>query len=805
MSLAIAIFLFSLALAILLFWYFATDNDATKRWVGTVLSLGATVFCLVGIMPPDKMMDVLNGKIPFSKGLSLLPGIDINGGSSFTLELQESPDQQIGPQTVEQAIGVIRERLNSTGRADLTIAPRGTKQIFLQMPGVKEEERSTIREQLQKAARLDFHLVHPESATLLPKIKAGEFVPGYKVITLRERDKKGNEIGTEEILVTGRPDLRGTFVKSAYAVNDPTKGWVTIVGFDDNGREQFATLTGAHTGERLAVVLDGEAVSAPRINEAITQGSAEISGMGTGKGATELATALQNPLEAPLVISEERSVSPTLGAEAVKQGILSGVFGLCIVMVFMVFYYKLAGLIALIGLLVNMVLLFGIMAMFQFTFTLPGIAGIILTIGMAVDSSVLIYERLKEELAAGKSIASAIAASYDKAFSAIFDANITTLITGAVLFWMATDSVRGFAVTLICGILGTLFASLLVTRVCFRWLTDTKSIQTLAVGKPMRNRNIDFLAMARKAALFSLALTVISIGACFIRGEDALGIDFKGGDMITFQMTPETVVGIPEVEKALSTLGLAKTPVVEEMTNPGSDASFLRLRVEQGAAGKVVEHIRKSFPGFQQKDASGAYVVAETSESVGPTMGASLMLSSGKALLVGLIGIFIYLALRFEFSFSLGAIIALLHDLVITIGIMVLAGREMSAVLVGSFLTVAGYSVNDTIVVFDRIRETINNNDGDLRKIMNEAINATLSRTTLTSLTTLFTLTFMAVFGGPAIQDFSLALVIGIVVGTYSSIFVASAFVFWWTKMRGKSLQQEMEEAKARETPVVIE
>ena len=340
MNIAIAIFLFSFALAILLFWYFVTEDDTVKRWVGTGLSIGSTVFCLVGIVPVQQWGNLFSGQ-PVKT--ALLPGIDIAGGSSFSLELQMAEGQEIGPQTVEQAIGVIRERLNALGAKDLSVAPRGQDQIILQMPGVKEEERASVREQLQKAAKLDFHLVHPQSAMMVPQVEAGEFVPGYMLLVRKEKDKKGNVVGEEKLLVTSRPDLRGTFVDSAHAVNDPTRGWVTIVGFSTEGREMFANLTRNHVGEQLAVVLDGVAVSAPRINEPITQGSAEISGMGTGKAATELASALQNPLEAPLKIVEERSVSPTLGAGAVKQGVVAGIVGLLMVTLFMVWYYRLAG------------------------------------------------------------------------------------------------------------------------------------------------------------------------------------------------------------------------------------------------------------------------------------------------------------------------------------------------------------------------------------------------------------------------------------------------------------------------------
>ncbi len=795
------IFLAAFVLAILMFWYLATDNPLSKRWVGTVLSVGLCAFCLLGIVPADRIGKVpaaIQGKVPWSKVHTLQAGIDIAGGSAFTLQLQPSEGKEISPLSVNKAMDVVRERLNALGNKDLSIAPRGREQIMLQMPGVGETERTSIRTQLEKAAKLDFHLVHPDFRALVPRMEAGEIVPGYQIKLLKHKDKKGVVTEEEKIVITKRADLAGTFVDDAGAQNDPNKGWVTIVGFTGAGRKQFGDLTGAHIGERLAIVLDGEVVSAPTIQVAITQGSAEISGMGTAEAAQDLANALNNPLENAMKIVEEQSVSATLGAEAVRQGVVAGALGFVATLVFLIFYYRIPGVIAFIGLGANFAVLLGIMAMFQFSFTLPGIAGVILSIGMAVDSNVLIYERLKEELAVGKSLGAAVEAAFDKAFSAIFDANITTLLTGFVLYWRATDAVRGFAVTLICGILGTLFATLIVTRICFRWLIDTGFLKKINIGRPMTNRHINFLGMARAAFIISMAMIVVSIGAAAVRGKNALSVDFRGGSLITFQLPEEKAPPVADVQAAVATAGLKTAATVQQLTLPGSDVAQIQIRSEEGSASKVVDHLRATVPAFGAKDAAGNFEASETTMTVGATMGKELMVSSGWALALGLVAILAYLSVRFEFAFALAAVVALVHDLVITIGIMLLFGREMSAVLVGALLTVAGYSVNDTIVVFDRIRETLRSHSGDVRTIMNEAINETLSRTLLTSLTTLFTLACMSVLGGAALRDFCLSLIIGIVVGTYSSIYVASSFVLWWANLTGRSLRKEVLEAEIR-------
>ena len=389
------IFLAALSLAILMFWYLGTENPVSKRWVGTVLSVGLSVLCLLGIVPPDrdhlgKIPDALSGKAPWSEVAKLQAGIDIAGGSAFALQLQPSPGRAVDQSSQDKAIEVVRKRLNDLGNKDLSIARRGSDQIVLQMPGVKEADRVQIRETLQKAAKLDFHLVHRESKTLLPKVEAGDLVPGYEVKEVKEKDKSGAVKHDDKVVVTKLPDFEGKYVNRAQPYNNPNKGWVVLLDFDSDGRKLFGDLTGAHVGERLAIVLDGEIVSAPTIQDAITSGNCEISGMGSAEAALNLANALNNPLENSMQIIEEQSVSATLGAAAVHQGVLAGIAGLVVVLLFMMAYYRISGFIAFLALVVNLLVLVGIMAMFQFSFTLPGIAGIVLTVGMAVDSNVLI-------------------------------------------------------------------------------------------------------------------------------------------------------------------------------------------------------------------------------------------------------------------------------------------------------------------------------------------------------------------------------------------------------------------------------
>jgi SecD/SecF fusion protein len=543
--------------------------------------------------------------------------------------------------------------------------------------------------------------------------------------------------------------------------------------------------------DRIAIVLDGIVKSAPVVQSVPLGKNFVINGLDEAGETRQLANALMNPLENPLEVEEERSVSPTLGAAIVKQGIWSGLIGLAITAVFVLIYYRTGGIVALVGLIVNGLMLFGAMAMFGFTFSLPGIAGIILTIGLAVDANVLIYERLREELENGKSLKSAIAASYDKAFSAIFDANITSLISSIILFSMASGSIKGFAVTLTIGLVASMFSAILVTRVLFRWGTDTNLLRKMTFLNLIKATNIDFLAAAKKTAIVSSIFVVVSLAAFALKRESALGIDFTGGTRVQFQLN-EKEVTLDQVNKVLDTLTLTRAAVPQIESNPVT-GSLLSVRTDKADAEKIITALRTDIPVLAEKDANGSsYLIDESKEEVSALIGGSFLRESLIALILGLIGIAIYITIRFEFSFALGAFVALLHDVVIAVGIVVLLGRELSLIHVGAILTIAGYSINDTIVIFDRIRETVLIRTGAIKDIMNEAINATLSRTVLTSATTIVTVLILSLYGGSALRDFSIMILIGLVIGTYSSVFVASPIVLWWSQRKGGNLRKDV-------------
>ena len=782
----LVIFLIGLALLGLFFWYFATEIESRKRNIGSVLLVGIVALCSFAIYPPHK---------------SLKMGIDIGGGSSFNLSIQPKEDEKGNPiaitsDQVEEAIRIIENRLNSMGTAEPLIARQGNDGIIVQMPGVKPEQSKQIRDTLEKVAKLELKEVSPRNdelgnngKTLAQRVLDGEEIePGYSVYTITNKNNQGVEI-TSPILLRRVAALTGKDVKSASPSLRSSS--VVSVTLNSKGAEKMFKLTKGmrHTVDRIAVLLDGEVICAPTVNEPLYK-DFEISGLDDVGEPKKVANALMNPLENALKVEEERTVSPTLGAAIVEQGIWSALIGLAITAIFVLIYYRTAGVVALVGLVVNGVMLFGAMAMFGFTFSLPGIAGIILTIGLAVDANVLIYERLREELANGKSFKSAIAASYDKAFSAIFDANITSLISAVILFAMSSGSIKGFAVTLTIGIVASMFSAILVTRVLFRWGTDLNLLNKLTFMDLIKATNFDFLSAAKKTAIASAIVIIISLAGFGIRGKEALGIDFTGGTSIQFQLGKKEVE-ISDVDKVLSSLTLTRAAFPQIESNPVT-GSLLTLRTDASDADKIVTALRTEIPVLAEKNADNTYAIDENTEEVSALIGNTFLVESLIALGLGLIGIGIYITVRFEFSFAVGAFAALLHDVIIAVGIVVLLGRELSLIHVGAILTIAGYSINDTIVIFDRIRETILLRTGSIKDVMNEAINATLSRTILTSATTIVTVAILSLFGGSALRDFSIMILIGLVVGTYSSVFVASPIVLWWSQRKGGNLRKDV-------------
>jgi len=648
--------------------------------------------------------------------------------------------------------------------------------------------------------------------------RMGRFeVPDAAHEFMLEKEEVDRQIVYRPAFVKRRRELSGEFLKNASVDYQALGQPVVKIEFDARGAKRFANITadfapgGAKNPNpdqrrQLAIVLDGTLYSAPNIKEAIWGGKAEITGRFSLPEANFLANILRaGSLPAPVKIVEKRFVAPSLGEDSIRSGVRAVMFGGIGVLVFMVLYYRVSGIIADIALVLNMALLpLGMIAAAGFlgifsrdsagggpiqlpVLTLPGVAGILLTIGMAVDANVLIFERIREESGVGKRLWTAITAGYERAFVTIMDANLTTLLTGVILFVFGSGPIRGFAVTLCAGILVSMFTALVVTRLFFGILagkTKVKMLKMLAVVKETR---IDFISKRQMAAIASLAVIVVCWGLMVARGarnpSGVFGVDFTGGASVTFSYNEDERVDVEALRGALSSAGVREAHIqYQDEIERGGD-SFLQIKTGAGNVGDLPgsEVVKQT---LAEKYPEARFTVAQEDE-VGPQIGRELKQRAVWSIVLALLGIIIYISWRFELGFAVGAIVALAHDVLVTVGVYSLLGRQLSLPVVAALLTIVGYSVNDTIVVFDRIREDLRlvRNKG-FKDICNLSINQTLSRTLLTSFTTLITIVMLLIFGGGAINDFALALCIGVVVGTYSSIFVATPVVLLWHRDR---------------------
>ncbi|MBL9117321.1 MAG: protein translocase subunit SecD [Verrucomicrobiaceae bacterium] len=755
----------------LLFFYVGTANMGRKRLVGTLFAALAALSAYFAY-----------------QNMGLKKGIDLQGGSEFIVRLEPGTDKDgnpipVNPDSIQQAIGILEKRLNPGGAKDLTLIPQQPDRIIIQMPGISDEEIANVRKLIQEVALLELKIVHPEDASKLEELKQGKLVFGYEKLPYQKAQKDGST----EVVVKTRAELDGKRVSRAYPRFD-ARGWSVGLEFDSEGAKLFDEVAKANYQQRMAIVVDDVVISAPVLQSQNYGGFAEITGDFLELEARNLASSLQNPLENPMKIESERSVSAAYGQSSIDQGMWICIAALIMTTAFMCFIYRAAGIVAIIGLVINVTLLVGAMALFGFTLTMPGIAGIVLTIGMAVDANVLIYERLREEQEAGKSLAAALLGAFAKAFSAIFDSNITTLLSAWILYLTASGLVKGFAVTLTMGIISSLVGALIVTRVMFMWLVDTGKLKSLSAAKIIPDKVWDILSVAPKFIVASLVVTAISFGVVAMKGKSGFGVDFVGGDLLNVNLKSGSVISEEEVNSVLQPLGLKGYQYQQKTVVGGAPSVAIRSEFDTG------NKIQSALEGKFKDRISGTSI-----ERVGPAIGKEVAESSTWALLASLVAIFIYLLLRFETAFAIGAIVALFHDVLMVPGLCMLFGQQMSVVHVGALLTIAGYSINDTIVVFDRIRETIHRGSGgSLRDMMNEAICKTLSRTLLTGPTALAPMVILLFMGNPSMKEFALPMVIGVLLGTYSSIFIASPLVLWYAKRTGTALKHQVLEAKLR-------
>ncbi|AWW30789.1 protein translocase subunit SecDF [Echinicola strongylocentroti] len=632
---------------------------------------------------------------------------------------------------------------------------------------------------------------------------------------------KPREVDGEELLElhametprgTDQAPLEGDVITDAKQVLDQSSNPAVSMSMNADGARKWRKMTAENIGRRIAVVLDNYVYTAPNILGEIPSGQSEITGNFTMEEAKDLANILKSgTLPAPTKIVEEAIIGPTLGKEAQSQGINSMVAGLVIVVLFMIAYYAKGGFVAIAALVFNIFFILGILAQLGTALTLPGIAGIVLTIGMSIDANVLIFERIKEELAAGAGLLQAISSGYNKAFSAILDSNVTTFLTGAILYALGQGPVKGFAIVLMIGIASSFFSSVFITRVIVYWMSKKGEQSKISFASPFAknlfsNLNIDFLGKRKVAYLISTGIIVIGLAFAAINGLK-FGVDFTGGRSYIVEFAEPVAASELKtgLDKSFDGSVEAKTygsnNVVKITTsyliNDDSDEanSEVATKVREGIASVT----GLSFVGDVTQLNDSNFAITGSSK-VGATVADDIKNSSLEAMFFALVAIFLYILLRFrKWQYSLASIIALGHDTLFVVAAFAIASAfgatfEIDQVFIAAMLTVIGYSINDTVIVFDRIRENISNRGtSKLVKMFNDAINQTMARTLITSFTTMIVVIVLLIFGGEVLRGFSFALFVGVLVGTYSSIYIATPIV---VDLMKREIAQEKEEGQ---------
>ncbi|MDD5429025.1 MAG: protein translocase subunit SecD, partial [Candidatus Omnitrophica bacterium] len=604
--------------------------NRAQQWklIGVFLIAAACVWL---IWPPFAVKDKDGAVI--QKGRINL-GLDLQGGMHVVLKVDTSKlPMDARKDAVERAMEVIRNRVDQFGVGEMSIQRQGADNIIVQLPGITDRERAL--DIIGKTAHLEFKIVS-DNAENLKKAINNEPVEGYELKYL-----EGERAGREPLLLEKDASLTGDLLvnaKTEFSSSGFGEPYVSLT-FNSKGAQLFANVTAANVGKRLAIVLDGKVVSAPVIREAIPSGQAQISGNFSVEQANDLSVILRaGALPAPVIVEEERTVGPLLGADSIKTGLRAAWIGALLVVIFMILYYRLAGLVATFALGLNLLIILACLALFKGTLTLPGIAGLILTLGMSVDANVLIYERMREELALGKSLRAAIAAGYHRASSAIIDSNVTTIIAAALIFQFGTGPIRGFAVTLTIGLIANLFTAVTCTRVVFEVMCDQFDLAKLRFMQLFRATNFDFIGKRRICYVFSAVIVIAGIGLFIMRGEKNYAVDFSGGTLQQYMFT--NPVKMDEVRKVLKDIGYGNASI-QQYGNPKE----VIIRTQADITTKLSEAFRKDL-----KD--NPFQILKV-EMVGPAVGKNLRQSAMLSLLLGLAGIAVYIMFRFDLKYGI--------------------------------------------------------------------------------------------------------------------------------------------------------
>ena len=749
-------------------------------------------------------------------------GLDLQGGVAFTLKVDptgaDSGEKSTNDKAnvsaadmVNQALVVMEQRINQFGVAEPVLRPVGALSLEIQLPGEDAANNPDVIDALKKPAKLEFRQVHRterpaetdrehsiRSLQVDPSAGPASPISSYEVLTQRVVDSRTGEATLSRYYVKKTADATGKIIKAASGRSDDGISFYVDMKFTDEGSKKFGDLT-AKIAEgntravgQLAIVLDGKLQSAPTVREAIRSTGATITGNFSRQEVVELANVLNNPLEFPLITQDITSVGPTLAKDAQAKSVVASLVAVGLVVFFMVGFYVWGGFIAILGMILNLLMILGALAYFGATITLPGVAALVLTLGMAVDANILIFERVREEAALGKDRSIALREGYARATWTIVDANLTTLLTALILVFMGTGPIRGFGITLTIGIFTTVFTSLVTCR-GLQELALSRNVMTRIFGLPVfrPTLQIPFLKFAGLAFVASWIIIALGLTELAFKGKEAFGKDFRGGESALVALAPGAKVDTGAITALAVAIGLKDTTVTVQTPVGGGN---LTLRIETELSkdktkgefanlAAIVGAVKAKSPAILKTPTASVEGLMLSREAIGGSVSSELRSNAIWSVILALLGIGLYVSLRFETGFGVAAMVATLHDVLMTIALFVFFGGQFNATLIAAILLIIGYSINDTIVVFDRIREELQSNPGrTLRDVIHFAINRTLSRTTLTSATVFLCAVALWAFGAGDVRLYGEIFIYGVLTGTFSSIFIASPIFFWWHK-----------------------
>ncbi|OHV73305.1 protein translocase subunit SecD [Ensifer sp. LCM 4579] len=707
------------------------------------------------------------------------PEVEVTtAGDVVTLSLTEAGLADRMTKAVEQSLEIIRNRVDQVGVAEPLIQRIGSNRILVQLPGLQDPTR--LRELLGSTAQMSFHMLDQTVDVTQPPPRGVEILPGAN---------DGNRYPIESRVAISGERLADAKVGFDQRTNQP----VVDFSFDSLGARQFAEITRENVGRPFAVVLDGKVLTAPVINEPILGGRGQISGHFTAEEATVLSALLRSgALPAPLTIIEERSVGPNLGSDSIRMGLYTGLVGFALVIALMVVLYGAWGMIANVGLLLHTIMTIGVLALIGSTLTLPGIAGIILGIGMAVDANILINARIREETENGAGAMKALDLGFNKAYATIIDANITTLTGTILLFWLGSGPVRGFAVTMMLGIAISMFTSVTIVRLLMREVVIRRKMKKLEIpslfGRVPKLPTVSFMKRRFQAIGVSAFLSISSVILFFTPGLN-YGIDFIGGiqveavskEKIDLSRLRSSLSSLELGEVALQDFGNGQSVMIRVQRQPGGE------KEQTAALNRIKDAVTNAVP-----DAT-----LERTEVVGPTISTELARSGSLAVGLAMLAILLYIWFRFEWHFAVGAIAVLLLDITKTIGFFALTGVDFNLTAIAALLTMIGYSVNDKVVVYDRMRENLRKfKSMPFSELIDMSINQVIARCIFTSVATALSLVPMAIWGGEVVRSFAWPMIFGVIIATSSSIYIGGPILLflsrWWKDREvGRSGAQE--------------